>query len=514
MSKKIPLFLILVLVIVILAAYLRIYRIDSKDVWLDEANTVLISSSALPEIVSRLKLDSSPPFFYLLLHYWMKIFGQGEFAIRTLSAIFGILLVCVLFFVGRRLFTTKVGVYSALIAAISPIQVMYSQEVRMYSLLPLTSILSMYFFIRFIQEKKRMHIFWYVISTIACLYTHNYGIFLLPAQALILLFSRPKRKTLLTCLMGTGCVILAYLPWLPIFFSQVKNGSHYTWIKSFWDSSGFLGSFFQSLESFSPGGYQLGYVALNAFGKNPFLPVFFVSILLLIFIIQAIIKRQITFYWLLLYFLIPLIAAGLISIISSPVYLAGRCDQLVFPAFCLLIAVSISAIKPKALQHIVFIILLIFSFKTLSVHHKTNLKYGNKKIASVVRENMQPGDAILCTSLTRPSLEYYLREDTARINFFSYPSEMADHMGSQDVNSMLRNSKKLITEARFLKKEIRESGSQSGRLFVLYVSNPVNDFLKVHFIRKISAGQIRKIGKFKQSLTGVPVEVMLINLKG
>ncbi|NQU73501.1 MAG: hypothetical protein HQ547_02160 [Candidatus Omnitrophica bacterium] len=51
-------------------------------------------------------------------------------------------------------------------------------------------------------------------------------------------------------------------------------------------------------------------------------------------------------------------------------------------------------------------------------------------------------------------------------------------------------------------------------MFVLYVSNPVNDFLKVHFIRKISAGQIRKIGKFKQSLTGVPVEVMLINLKG
>jgi len=517
--EKIPFGLFFIIAIVILSIYLRMYRIDTKDIWLDEANTVLISETNLSGIFSKLELDSSPPFFYLILHYWMKLFGQTEAGLRTLSTVFGVLLVIALFFIGRKLFTTEVGIYAALFAAISPIHIMYSQEVRMYTLLSFISVLSMYFFLQFILGGKKTQLFWYTVATTVCLYTHNYGFFLLPAQLLILCIFRRERKTLITWLVGTGCVILAYLVWLSVFLNQLKNGTHYAWIQYFWERYGFWGSLLQSLKSFSPGGTQPPYVALNNFTWAPFLPVVFISILLVFGVVQFVIKKQkfreykTATFWLFMYFSIPLIIAGLVSIIFSPVYVAGRCDQLVFPSLCIFAAFSISAIKPRGLRYVAIIILLVFSFKTMGDYYRSNLKYGDKKIASVIRRNLQSGDALLFTSLTRASVEYYLREEKSQLNLFSYPLEMADHMGNQDIEDMLKDSKRLIREADFLEKKIRHS-SRSRRLFILWVPNPVNEFLKAQFKKNIPAKQIKVIGKFRQSLRNEPVEIILIDFGG
>ena len=75
------------------AAALRLYRISDKDVWLDEANAVLMAEKPLGELMGALQLDSNPPLYYLMLHYWMGAFGNSEFAIRSLSACCGALLV-------------------------------------------------------------------------------------------------------------------------------------------------------------------------------------------------------------------------------------------------------------------------------------------------------------------------------------------------------------------------------------------------------------------------------------
>jgi hypothetical protein len=86
-------------------------------------------------------------------------------------------------------------------------------------------------------------------------------------------------------------------------------------------------------------------------------------------------------------------------------------------------------------------------------------------------------------------------------------------MGNQDIEDMLKDSKRLTREADFLEKKIRHS-SRSRRLFILWVPNPVNEFLKAQFKKNIPAKQIKVIGKFRQSLRNEPVEIILIDFGG
>ena len=234
--------LLFIIIIIGLSIFLRMYEINTKDIWLDEANTILIAEKNPPGIVSSLKRDAHPPLYYFILHCWMKLFGQTETAVRSLSTFFGVLLVISLFFIGRTLFNTQTGIYVALISAIAPIQVMYSQQVRMYTLLPLTSVLSMYFLLRFIQQGKNSQICWYIVSTVACLYTHHYGILLLPAQAIIIFCFTRHYKRLMLALLIIGYILLRHSLWLPVLSRQFRNisqGGSQSWVYYFWDSYGF-----------------------------------------------------------------------------------------------------------------------------------------------------------------------------------------------------------------------------------------------------------------------------------
>ena len=56
--------------------------------------------------------------------------------------------------VGRQLFNKQVGLVAALILALSSFNITYSQEARMYTLMVLLALLSMYFFWRFLQQSN------------------------------------------------------------------------------------------------------------------------------------------------------------------------------------------------------------------------------------------------------------------------------------------------------------------------------------------------------------------------
>src|ERR1700677_2484523 len=55
--------------------------------WLDEAISVNIAKLPLRQIPQALSHDGAPPLYYVVLHYWMLIFGQGDVAVRALSGV-------------------------------------------------------------------------------------------------------------------------------------------------------------------------------------------------------------------------------------------------------------------------------------------------------------------------------------------------------------------------------------------------------------------------------------------
>src|SRR5436305_4632698 len=74
----------------------------SSDLWLDEALTVNIAKLPVGDLLRQLKHDGHPPLYYLLLHVWMKVFGSGDNAVRSLSTVFSLLTIPPFVLVARR----------------------------------------------------------------------------------------------------------------------------------------------------------------------------------------------------------------------------------------------------------------------------------------------------------------------------------------------------------------------------------------------------------------------------
>jgi uncharacterized membrane protein len=217
------------LAISLLGFFLRLYHLGKESLWGDEVYSFNVASNAnvfgITKVVAL--YDNHPPFYYYTLHFGIKLFGTSELAVRAPSLIFGVLAIPMIYLVGRRLFNEEVGLISALILAVSPFNVDYSQEARMFSLLVFLALLSMYFFVRFLERDSRAVSVGYVLSTALLLYTHLFGLFVPVAQNLVvvglLLWSRHYRCLLKHWLLLQAIVIIIFAPWIRVALYQQAN---------------------------------------------------------------------------------------------------------------------------------------------------------------------------------------------------------------------------------------------------------------------------------------------------
>jgi mannosyltransferase len=131
------------LAVLLLAAFLRFYALDQSSLWSDEGNTWAMLGRDFGAIAQAAAADIHPPGYYWLLKLWSLLFGTSAFAMRSFSAVAGVLLVAVIVLIGRRAAPGNagswLGLLAAFLAAVNPFQVYYSQEARMYMLLALES---------------------------------------------------------------------------------------------------------------------------------------------------------------------------------------------------------------------------------------------------------------------------------------------------------------------------------------------------------------------------------------
>jgi mannosyltransferase len=223
-GRELTKYTIAVLVIVLVGAFLRLYHIGAQSLGADDTWSVWVSKLSLHDIVQTTSTDVHPPLYYFLLHYWMAYFGTSELAVKLPSIVFGVLSIIVVYALGRQLFDERAGLLAAFILAVSSFNIRYSQEVRMYSLLVLLGLLSMYFFIRLSRRSTPLTWAGYVISTTLLLYTHAYGLFLLIAQNLyvvsLLVVSRKDAFWWRRWLVLELVVIVLFAPWVPVLIHQ------------------------------------------------------------------------------------------------------------------------------------------------------------------------------------------------------------------------------------------------------------------------------------------------------
>jgi len=135
-----PISNLLIAISFLLAALLRFYQLDGTSLWNDEGNSWAMLARAYGEIAAAAAADIHPPGYYWLLKTWSLLFGDSAWAMRSLSATLGVLLVVLVLAISRQVARNRPGwgyfpVLAALLAALNPFQIYYSQEARMYMLL-------------------------------------------------------------------------------------------------------------------------------------------------------------------------------------------------------------------------------------------------------------------------------------------------------------------------------------------------------------------------------------------
>ena len=221
-------------IILLLATLLRFYRLSNQSLWSDEGNSVALARRGFVEIAQRTAFDIHPPLYYWLLKIWIALFGDSEIGLRSLSVVLGIGLVVLIWLLGKRLFNPRIALIATLIAAFSPLQVYYSQEVRMYMLLTVLSSLTVLFAVLILDNNqpqcKILISAAYIVTVTAGLYTHYaYPIILIIVNVVVLVWFLQNRQSSIVNRQSVNWLasqlipILLYLPWLPTAWRQITT---------------------------------------------------------------------------------------------------------------------------------------------------------------------------------------------------------------------------------------------------------------------------------------------------
>ncbi len=223
------------LAVLLLAFGLRIYRLGGESLWYDETVSVHLAGKSLPDLVAHTAGDIHPPGYYLLLHASMRLAGSSDFAVAFLSLFLGIVLVALAYWLGSQVFGSRGGLLAAFLVAISPYNIWYSQEVRMYTVGAVLGMGLLGAVIALVTEPAsrrfvtygRLAI--YALCGALGLWTLYYFAFLLVAVNLMvgLWWLAARRRVgwgwLGRWVLAQVAVLLLYVPWLPIAWRQATQ---------------------------------------------------------------------------------------------------------------------------------------------------------------------------------------------------------------------------------------------------------------------------------------------------
>jgi mannosyltransferase len=226
------------------AAFLRWRQLGEQGLWLDEAMAHWMADRPLLAIPGAvLARDTNPPLHHLLLGIWLRAFGDGEGALRSLSALLSTATVPVVYLLARRLLGRAPAVAATLLVVISPFHVRFAQEARMYALLAFNASLAL-LALAYLLTGDRRRRWWgiFVLFSALTLLSHSTAVLYLfavnaaVAAAALLARREAGRPALLALprlrdwLLAQGAIVLIWALWLPSYVVQVRRVDADFWI--------------------------------------------------------------------------------------------------------------------------------------------------------------------------------------------------------------------------------------------------------------------------------------------
>ncbi|NPV68954.1 MAG: hypothetical protein HPY64_17650 [Anaerolineae bacterium] len=224
----------MLLVLLLIAAGLRAWNLDTQSIWFDEGYSWYAASR--PTLLQTVAGDlTNPPLYYLLLHIWIRLIGDSEFGLRSLSLLQGVLLLAVMGMAARRWFGPGAATLVVALGTFTPLLWWASQEARMYNTLALAVLCAMIGLSDILTAEQPSHQSWWLLlgGETAALYTHNTGVVVLGAVNLLagvwwlgaLFRRRWTWRWLRRWLITQGIVLLIWVPELVGRFSTLGSAN-------------------------------------------------------------------------------------------------------------------------------------------------------------------------------------------------------------------------------------------------------------------------------------------------
>jgi len=403
---------IVALILAVFALYA--HTLDKQSLWFDETLSVSIAAKPLPQLLHTLIYeDVHPPFYFLLLHGWIRLAGRSEWAVRTPSMFAAVLLVPLAFAVvweirGKKERTITWATASILAAAFvgfSPFIAYYAQETRMYSL---TATLALATTWAFLKAMGTGSVRWWLLFSVlmaTSLYTHYFAAFTVPA--FIVYTGLFERRFLRTTILHTLLAMLLYSLWIWPVYLQTRRFLH---APDYWVTTRvYLSQFLYSIWStFFPGATQRWGLLLLILG--------------IIFSVQLArhsrwqlsdtIRRSAL---LLLTFLIPLLLTYA-AVKITPKFVARYTIVAAAPLYICIALVLHALLEHKRLAVRVFFATLTIAGIILSLRAalavteaRDNPRDDARGLVTYLNENVQANDALLLVENTPQMLMYYYR---------------------------------------------------------------------------------------------------------
>jgi len=234
---------IVLVVILLVGTALRLFRLGADSLWYDETVSTYLAGSPIAELIRHTAGDIHPPGYYLLLRGWLLLAGYGsgkadpagnglEFTAAFFSLFFGVLLIALVYALARRFAGSATALVAAGLVALSPFNIWYSQEVRMYTLGAGTGVIVLAALAGAIRQGATRSrpptgkTPWvaYALAAAVGMYTHYYFAFLLiPLNLWALAALVRQRRLVKPLILANMLAALLYAPWIPVAWRQATQ---------------------------------------------------------------------------------------------------------------------------------------------------------------------------------------------------------------------------------------------------------------------------------------------------
>jgi len=415
--------------LIFLAFLVRLHSLTFQSLWRDEVDAICFAQAPLLKELPQTALSFTPtcppnipellaaftqpgfngPLYFLILRGAIGLFGYSEFALRYFSLLCGVICVALIIALGTRLFNRAVGLIAGALLAFSAYQVWYSQEAKMYTLITLFALASVYFLRRAVEEGRPRFWIGVVVCTSLAMGSHILAALLIPVHVIVFLLWWPySRRHLVAGVIALACVTVPYLPvGLPrvqLIFQPGSTGfTPYTLgemlsVLGRAYTSGILSGLDTSIMTLAAGTAAalaiFGLISIDTPPRPPTIP-------------DRILTRISIAAWA----LIPALAIALISL-NRPLF-TDRYLIWVQPAFYLAVALGVYALWDwiKPLGAIVFAALIVMNSVGVITQATTPFKSDFRSAAQAIGHEIQPGDLVVFQiPHVQHTFDYYFRQ--------------------------------------------------------------------------------------------------------